>query len=120
MKPVYRKGSVAESPKDDPRYRMDFGRKVKVRHISGTISTFPNLHVMLMVSKVPTAPKVAGGEENDDILLMMNSGSKGGDNHLVPDIDIEVDKLFIAYWAHNMHLVSKDFHANATVYYEET
>ena len=124
----FRSKCVAVSPKDDPRYIIEFGERVVVDKISGTISTFPKLHVMLIVSKKPTEPKVFYPKEeaNKDILFMMNTGDTGGANHLVDGlhtktedkIDETVDKLYLGYWAHNMNLTRKDFHANATIYYE--
>ena len=119
----FRSKCVAVSPKDDPRYKIEFGQQVTIHMISGTISTFPKLHVMLIVSKKPTKPEVFYAypnhpEGNDDIIFMMNSGDTGGDNHLVPNLDIDAKELFLGYWAHNMNLTRKDFHANATIYYE--
>lgn len=115
----FRWGSVSETVKGDPDSEIDFGRKVYVRQILGTISTFPKLHVMLIVSKKPVDPDVFYPKANDDIIFMMNSGSAGGDNLLIPNINETVSKLYLGYWAHNMHWLPKDFHANATIYYEE-
>jgi len=75
----------------------------KVVGLQVSISSFPRLHVEAWFR--------IGGEP----LCFVNSGSAGAANVHVP-VDITTDCVELWVWAHNMHLLPRDFHVKYVIY----
>lgn len=100
-----------------PFGKKEFEKPIIVKGISGTISSFPRLHASLILA-TDNIPVSVAYPKNEKVLFIINSGSGGTANNSTPELDIETDKLYFYYWAHNMKLFfSSDFHGNITVYY---
>lgn len=116
-------GILKDKQCNKPDRVVKFDRPVKIVGISGTISSFPRLHVqfLLTLSEDNSFWKDKYGiEESDDVFVVFNCGNAGvGTLPLSMGLDIVTDKICLWCWAHNMYLLPKDFHGSYTVYYEE-
>ena len=100
-----------------PFGKAEFQTPIIVKGIVGTISSFPLLHTCLILA-TDEIPVSVAYPKNEKIVFIINSGSAGTANNSTPELDIETDKLYFYYWAHNMKLFfSSDFHGNIIVYY---
>jgi len=99
-------------------YKKEFEREIEVKGVVGTISSFPRLHVSLLLSINPI-PKRVAFPPIEDIIFIINSGSQGTANNSISNLSIRTKTLYFYYWAHNMYPWKCDFHSNLTVYYEE-
>jgi len=102
---------------------IEFGKPVKLVGVSGTISSFPRLHVQFMLTLTEDNSfwkYKYGMVESDNVIAAFNCGNSGVGN-IPPSFgfDIITDKVCFWVWAHNMYWIPKDFHGAFFLYYEE-
>jgi len=87
-----------------------------------SISSFKNVHVQLFLidGEAPNdMTEVVYEKPLSNIFGHINCGDAAAANKIIPCMGYEVkDKLYLAYWSHNMNWQSKDFHGQYTVYYK--
>jgi len=108
---------------EKPIITVKFDKLVKLVGLSGTISSFPRLHVQFMLTLTDDNSfwkDKYGMVESDDVIMAFNCGNSGVGN-IPPSfgLDIITDKVCFWVWAHNMYWVPKDFHGSCIIYYEE-
>lgn len=100
---------------------VKFEKPVTVKAVSGTISSFPKLHVQLVLRTKPKDPE--GGwihqfKGEKGVVAALNCGDSGVGNLALSGLNIKTQILYFYFWAHNMNWRSKDFHGSFVIYFE--
>lgn len=100
---------------------VKFTKTIKIKAITGTISSFPRLHAQFVLRLQPKKglPSFWILEPQKDVFGVFNCGNTGRGQLNISGLNIVTDKLYFYWWAHNMHMWFKDFHGSYTIYYEE-
>jgi len=104
-----------------PPMIVKFSSPIKIKAITGTISSFPRLHVQFVLRLQPKEglPAFWILKPQTDVFGVFNCGNSGVGRLNISGLNIVTDKLYFYWWGHNMHLWYKDFHGSYTIYYEE-
>lgn len=113
--------SCALEPTSGSTETIHFDKKVRIKAITGSISSFKELHVLylLRLDKKTGYEAFWIIEPQNNVVAVFNSGGSGVGELNVSGLDIITDKLYLYVWAHNMWIWKRDFHGTITVYYED-